>query len=189
MNFPRVVIGYHGCLEPLASDLLTGRKTVADWAASKNKWDWLGEGIYFWEHGPSRAMKWAEDKAKGKKSAKPAVVGAVIVLGNDDVLDLTDVRFAPALEEAFTILKWTFDKAGIKMPVNEAKNRKRHFLDCLVINSLFAITEIKEKYAVVRGAFEEGDPAFPGSTIRKQTHIQLAVRKPNAIRGVFKPTL
>ena len=39
-------------------------------------------------------------------------------------------------------------------------NRKRHFLDCMVINSLFAIDEISRKYGVVRGAFEEGKPAF-----------------------------
>jgi hypothetical protein len=37
MNFPRVVFGYHGCLEPLAAELLTGRKSVADWPVSRNK--------------------------------------------------------------------------------------------------------------------------------------------------------
>ena len=30
----------------------------------------------------------------------------------------------------------------------------------MVINSLFAIDEISRKYGVVRGAFEEGKPAF-----------------------------
>ena len=194
MNFPRFVFGYHGCLEPLASDLLTGRKTVADWPVSRNKWDWLGEGIYFWEHGPARAKKWAEDKAKeakvnGRKNPEPAVIGAVIALGNDDVFDLTDVRFAPALHGAFVIMDATFAKAGRKMPANETRDRQRHFLDCIIINSLFAIDEIREKYNVVRGAFEEGEPAFPGSTIKEQTHIQLAVRNPSVIRGVFKPVL
>jgi hypothetical protein len=160
---------------------------------SRNRWDWLGEGIYFWEHGPDRAWRWAEEKAgrakaKGKKHVEPAVVGAVIVLGNDDVLDLTDVRCAPALKGAFAILKATFAEVGRKMPVNETSDRKRHFLDCMVINSLFAIDDISRKYGVVRGAFEEGKPAFAGSTIKEETHIQLAVRDPRAIRGVFRPT-
>jgi len=74
------------------------------------------------------------------------------------------------------------------MPVNETSDRKRHFLDCMVINSLFAIDDISRKYGVVRGAFEEGKPAFAGSTIKEETHIQLAVRDPRAIRGVFRPT-
>jgi hypothetical protein len=194
MSFPRVVMGYHGCLEPLASDLLTGRRSIADWPVSRNKWDWLGEGIYFWEHGPARAMKWAEDRAakaraKGAKDATPAVIGAVIALGGDDVLDLTDVRFAPALKGAFTILRETYAKTGRKLPVNEATDRKRHYLDCLIINSLFVLPEVRQRFNVVRGAFEEGLPVFPGSTIKEQTHIQLAVRNPSAIRGIFRPVL
>jgi hypothetical protein len=193
MNVPRVVIGYHGCLEPLASDLLTGRKSVADWPASKNDWDWLGEGIYFWEHGPSRAKRWAENKArkvkvKGKKNAKPAVVGAIILLGSD-VLDLTDVRFAPMLAESYELLAERYRAAGLELPENEISDRKRHYLDCLVINSLFSIPDIRGKYSVVRGAFEEGEPVFPGATIRKETHIQLAVRDPSVIGGLFRPVL
>ena len=194
MSFPRFVFGYHGCLEPLASDLLAGRKTVADWPVSRNRWDWLGEGIYFWEHGPARAMLWAEEKAKrasakGRKRVEPAVVGAVIALGNDDVFDMMDVRFAPVLRKAFVAMDATFAKAGRKMPANETKDRQRHFLDCIIINSLFAIDEIREQYNVVRGAWEEGEPAFPGSTIKEQTHIQLAIRNPRVIQGLFKPVL
>jgi hypothetical protein len=192
MDFPRVVLGYHGCLEPLASDLLSGRKAVADWPVSRNKWDWLGEGIYFWEHGPARALKWAEARAKAERAkgrrVEPAVIGAIISLG-DDVLDLTDVRATSALKHTFTIMKITFEKAGRKLPENETSGYKRHSLDCIIINGLlYALKEDGKEHTVVRGAFEEGEPAFPGSTIREQTHIQLAVRKPGVIRGLFKPT-
>ena len=192
MNFPRTVIGYHGCLEPLATELLSGKKSLADWPVSRNKWDWLGEGIYFWEHGPGRAMRWAENKAKAARAKgrhdKPAVVGAIILLGNN-VMDLTNVRFAPMLARSYSVLVTRFTMFGLKLPVNEKSDRKRHNLDCLVINTLFRIPAIRDTYNVVRGAFEEGDCVFPGAIIKEETHIQLAVRDPGVICGLFKPTL
>ena len=188
MNFPRTVIGYHGCLEPLATDLLSGKMSLKDWPASRNKWDWLGEGIYFWEHGPGRAMQWAEKKAKTKGNrSKPAVVGALILLG-DNVMDLTDIRFAPMLTRSYRMLTTQFAATKTNLPENEKSSPKRHYLDCLVINNLFSFRDIDEKYDVVRGAFEEGDSVFPGSMIKEQTHIQLAVREPKVICGLFRPT-
>ena len=154
---------------------------------SRNKWDWLGEGIYFWEHGPHRALRWAEERAKVKgRHARPAVVGAVILLGSN-VMDLTDVHFAPMLAKSHTVLAARFTAARLRLPANEESNRKRHNLDCLVINTLFRIPAIRAAYSVVRGAFEEGAPVFSGSMIKEETHIQLAVRDPSVICGLFKP--
>ncbi|GAA3912214.1 hypothetical protein [Chitinophaga oryziterrae] len=39
----------------------------------------------------------------------------------------------------------------------------------------------------VRGAFMEGGPAFKGSGISKKSHVQIAVRNPNCIKGFFLP--
>ena len=64
-RFACVVLGYHGCLEPLGTRLLSGKVDVFPWPTSENTWDWLGTGIYFWEHGPSRALRWAEDTYLG----------------------------------------------------------------------------------------------------------------------------
>lgn len=66
----------------------------------------------------------------------------------------------------------------------------RH-LDCAVIN--FAIRSAEDEaegllYHTVRGAFEEGGPAFPGACVRKKTHIQVAVRDPSCIIGYFRPS-
>jgi hypothetical protein len=123
--------------------------------------------------------------AKGKK-AKPAVVGAIILLGND-VLDLADIRFTEMLGQAHELLAMRYAAAGLGLPQNEETDRKRHNLDCLVINSLLSRPIFRDQYSIVRGAFEEGDPAFPHATIRRETHIQLAVRKPSVICGLFKP--
>ena len=35
----------------------------------------------------------------------------------------------------------------------------------------------------VRGVFQEGGPAFPGSAIRRWSHVQIAVRNRSAIEG------
>jgi len=44
-------------------------------------------------------------------------------------------------------------------------------------------------YQTVRGWFTEGGPAFPGSGIERESHIQIAVRDPSCIIGVFRPIL
>ena len=67
---------------------------------------------------------------------------------------------------------------------------KRHDLDCAVINS--AITRHARRggrpIQTVRGAFLEGEPVFPGSGILRESHIQIAVRDPSCILGLFRPT-
>jgi hypothetical protein len=111
LRFARVVLGYHGCLEPLATELLNGTRPIADWQPSDNRWDWLGKGIYFWEHAPARAKRWAEAKlARSAGTGTAAVVGAVIQLG--DCFDLTDVNFTNILGEAFKEVSEDYRAAG-----------------------------------------------------------------------------
>jgi hypothetical protein len=42
-------------------------------------------------------------------------------------------------------------------------------------------------FQTVRGVFIEGGEAFPGSCIMEKSHIQIAVRDPACIIGVFQP--
>ncbi len=58
LNYQRTIFGYHGCDRAVADPVLTGRQQLGP---SSNEYDWLGSGIYFWEHGPSRALEWAEN--------------------------------------------------------------------------------------------------------------------------------
>lgn len=60
--FARVVVGYHGCTEAFAKELLLGKKPIGDWQPSQNEWDWLGHGVYFWEHAPAGALRWPREK-------------------------------------------------------------------------------------------------------------------------------
>jgi hypothetical protein len=60
-------------------------------------------------------------------------------------------------------------------------------LDRLVINELARQTDVG--FQTVRSPFLEEPPAFPGSGIRKQSHIQVAVVDRSCILGVFRPNL
>ena len=59
-------------------------------------------------------------------------------------------------------------------------------LDCSVIEYLLNYDGMPY-YDTVRGAFEEGGPAFPGAAIKKKTHIQISVRNDDCIKGFFLP--
>ncbi len=87
LKYQRTVVGYHGCDESVVGDVLLRGKNLR---ASQNDHDWLGRGIYFWEHGPERAYEWAQHS---KSVKKPAVIGAFINLGNCfDLLDTNHTR-------------------------------------------------------------------------------------------------
>jgi hypothetical protein len=179
-RFARIVLGYHGAKGGESANyskrLLLGEVSVEEWKSSENEYDWLGHGIYFWEHSPERAHRWA--------GADGIVIGAVIQLGN--CLDLTELIYTELLIESHNALKASFLKKGLPLPQNKGRELKLRNLDCLVINNL-ASSE-SEQIQTVRGAFEEGDEAFPGAALKSETHIQISVRDRGCILGIFRPT-
>ena len=184
-SFARIVVGYHGCLKPFAERVLSGGLAIKDWQPSQNPYDWLGHGIYFWEHGPARAQRWAEEKAR-TEGGEPAVVGALIQLG--ECFDLTDERNTANLAVAYDLVKSSYEAAGKQLPSNQGRTEdlKGRKLDCLVVN--YYLQEVAEiEYQTVRGVFREGDRAFDGSMLYRETHVQVAVVDPTCILGVFYP--
>jgi hypothetical protein len=99
-----LTLGFHGCDESVARRVLNGQSGLKK---SVNKYDWLGHGIYFWEHSPSRALEFAghlqkqPNRSKGS-IVKPAVIGAVIDLGY--CLDLFDYQNLLMLKNAYRAL-------------------------------------------------------------------------------------
>ncbi|WP_394842387.1 hypothetical protein LZC95_35625 [Pendulispora brunnea] len=187
MKYDRTIIAYHGCDAKVAERILRGES----FQKSQNDYDWLGEGIYFWEYGADRAMKFAEDQKKRKKVRTPAVVGALIQLGN--CFDLMDTKFTKELRLAHAMLKKIHDDQETALPENGGgtPDKKLRRLDCAVLNFYLGFLEGTKRirYDTVRCGFVEGDPAFDGSGIREQSHIQLAVRNSACIVGVFRPTI
>ena len=186
-RFARIIVGYHGCSEDFARKLLLGKQAIGNWEPSENRWDWLGKGIYFWEHSPERALRWAQERFRGRR-AIPSVVGAIVQLG--DCFDLTNEGFVEILGDSFKELTKAFEVEGRDLPKNTKAAGKRRELDCLAINHcLERLEEADRPYDSVRGAFLEGPPVFDGTTISKETHIQVAVRNRACILGVFRPNL
>ena len=186
-RFARIIVGYHGCEEEFARELLFGNRSIADWKPSDNKWDWLGSGIYFWEHSPERALRWAQERYRGR-GAKPAVIGAIVQVGQ--CFDLTNEGLTAILEGSFNELVKDFEAEELVLPTNSRGAGKLRELDCLVINDcLERLEKAGRRFDSVRGAFLEGPTVFPGTTISKETHIQVAIRNPACILGVFRPNL
>lgn len=118
-RFARCVFAYHGCTAEMATELISGARPIAAWPQSNNPYDWLGLGIYFWEHGPKRAMQWARDK----HGDSAAVVGAIIQLGR--CFDLLDVEFTMKLLPAYESQKAVAEIAGRPLPTNRGPNKDR----------------------------------------------------------------
>ena len=185
MFYDRTLLGYHGCDQATADQLLSGVAFIP----SANQYDWLGKGVYFWEYGVDRAYRFAKEALQRKGStATPAVVGAVLQLGK--CFDLLDTRNTADLAQGFTLYKKYMRQSRVPLPQNRGKlpDKKLRMLDCSVLNwYLDQLARSGTTYDTVRGCFLEGGAAFSGSKISKEAHIQIAVRNPACILGVFRP--
>lgn len=175
MRYDRRVIGYHACRKDIADRLLLEDEPFRP---SAKDWDWLGHGIYFWEYGYQRAFDWGREWPK-LRGQDVGVVGAIIQLGQ--CLDLLDTEYTRQLAE--------FAEAhvarGRALPSNRGANRAG---DYFLINAFCAATAQTERpFDTVRGLFQEGDALFPGSGLLRENHIQVVVRQPRAIVGLFRP--
>ena len=177
-----VVFGYHGCDAAVAEKLVTGR---SDLTTSASAFEWLGNGSYFWEDSPDRAKLWAEEKAKkGTHGIKrPAVVGAIIDLGN--CLNLVDSESLNLVKDAYQILR----VSDVSLPINSGKDGKARALDCAVMETLHRFREDtgKTPFDTVRSFFLEGDELYPTAGFRELDHIQICVRTSKSIKGYFLP--
>ena len=192
-HLPYFVFGFHGCDAATKEAVLRGE---AELAPSTNDYDWLGSGIYFWEQNAQRALEFAELSCANpgvytkRPIVKPAVIGAVIDLGN--CMNLMDSLHIHALKSAYDQLAAATKAGKRKMPANRGigNDRPLRELDRAVIemlHSLMAQTAGVRPYDTVRGLFLEGDAAYPGGGFREQTHIQICVRNLNCIKGYFEP--
>ena len=189
-QYQRLVLAYHGCDQKVADAVIQNGRTLTK---SEKDYDWLGSGIYFWEHGPERALEWARSQDKVKK---PAVLGAIIHLGQ--CFDLLDTRATQLLASSFEDFRSDFLKVGRPLPTNSPsprvsndKDQLLRRLDCSVLNWLMERLdddELSPTFDSVRGLFQEDEAVFEGSAIRRKSHIQIAVRNPSCIIGYFKPS-
>lgn len=187
---PQFVLGFHGCDRKVGEAILAGKERHLE--ESRNNYDWLGYGVYFWEDSPQRAMEFAEESAAGGRNSKgkikePFVLGAVINLGR--CLNLMDRTALEEVRGAHAVAVDLLKGAGTPIPTNGKDFRTRN-LDCMVFEWLHDWRTKREgcpPYDTVRGLFFEGDELYPGAGIQEKDHIQLCVRNRDCILGYFKP--
>jgi hypothetical protein len=187
---PSYVFGFHGLDESIALNILNNKTFFKH---SNNDYDWLADGIYFWENNYQRAKDYAiEAKRRDpQKIKKPFVLGTILDLKN--CLDLLDQKNIDFIHEAYRLLRQDFNAEGISLPKNKPFGKKdfdfmNRQLDCSVIRYAHEIA--KERGIVfdsVRAAFLEGRKLYPNAGFRKHNHIQIAILNPNCIKGIFLP--
>lgn len=182
------VLGYHGCDKKVGCGLLRGDP----FKPSENDYDWLGNGIYFWEANPLRGLEFARElqmrrMGKPNQITEPYVIGAVIELGN--CLDLISSIGIRAIERAHKSYMKFCGVGNVSPPQNVGGNDLllRH-LDCQVIEHLHEISEGGGivSYDTVKALFREGGPVYENSGFYEKTHVQICVRNASMIRGVFQ---
>ena len=176
------ILGYHGCDQEVGERLLAGEA----FKPSNNAYDWLGPGIYFWEANPLRGLEFAVESAPRRGSPiQPAVIGAVIELGN--CLDLTTSAGIEYVQEAHRWLVLSSRVGGLSLPRN-SKDGLRRNLDCAVITRVHEVLRESNMAPIdtVKAIFVEGRPIYPDARFYEKTHTQIAVCNPRCIRGVFR---
>ena len=190
------VLGYHGCDREVAENVVNRHSHLIP---SDTLYDWVGPGIYFWEADPLRAWEWAKERCSEGAYKQPSVVGAIIDLRN--CLDLLNRTDQGLVREAYDSLVKFYESAEVPLPKNlnskkgGDRDRRARALDCDVIKHLHGIMdyhmespdgepmELTPHFDTVRGMFTEGDELYPGAAFYHQSHVQIAVRSPDCIRG------
>lgn len=187
---PAYIFGFHGLDKEIGEAVLNGKTQLQH---SRNSYDWLGHGVYFWENSYERANQYAVQASSRINSTikQPFVIGAIIDLGN--CLDLLDKKWLDFLLVAYNELTLALQEAGKELPRNTpfGKNDfdfKKRELDCAVIRYAVELAKAENnKFDSVRAAFWEGKELYPNAGFKTQNHIQLSIINSNCIKGIFLP--
>lgn len=175
LDYNRTIVGYHGTSRSKAEDIVRRQR----FTPSENKHDWLGNGVYFWEHAPRQALWWAQRRFE----KEAAVVGSMIRLGN--CLDLLDPENARQLRAFHDELKSALEIEGKTLPNN--RNTKK-FRDCFVLEAYYKNVEennaerldsARGVYVPTPGAAQEEQGGFrlwERSWLTFDAHIQICIR-------------
>ena len=181
---PNITVGFHGC-DVSVRNSLVNLQTLPK--PSRNDYDWLGHGFYFWENNEDRALQFAKEN---KKIKNPCVLGAYIDLAN--CLDLLDSKYLNILKQAYPFLVESLGIIGEEVPKNSKGSSNDLLvrkLDCAVIETLHAINKTENilPFDTVRGVFWEGGDLYEGAGMKEKNHIQICVRNINCIKALFIP--
>jgi hypothetical protein len=190
---PGLIIGFHGCDRTVRDAIVNSQSMLYE---SNNDYDWLGNGMYFWENNQKRAFDFIQNLFSNPRQGKipikdPAVLGAVIDLGF--CLDLMDKEFIELVKQSYDTLAASFKQVNLRLtenaPLGKSKDLLLRKLDCAVIENLHLYRKRQKTrpFDSARGVFIEGDPIYHTAGFYEKSHIQLCIRNPNCIKGFFIP--
>lgn len=192
-----MVRGFHGTTMERAEQILR-----AGFEQSKNDWDWLGKGAYFFEDAPSIARDWSEQMVErlDKKgiAAKPAVVSATLNLeGCIDLLDNELVASMKLCADRLASGGALKTQHGLRLRSAESRSfviadyamplasHRYNAADCQVINALWGFLRDDGFSATsVRAPFVLGKQLYSNSFFFHETHVQIAVIERSIISDV-----
>jgi hypothetical protein len=175
-DYHRIIVGYHGTSRTVADRIVREQRFVP----SKNKHDWLGHGVYFWEYAPKQAWWWAQRRY----GVDAAVVASMLRLGN--CLDLLDPENSAQLKKFHDELEKDAIASGRSMPKNHNTKKYR---DCAVLEAYYqratdagaaAVQTARGVYVPTPGAAAEAGGGFrlwERSWLTFDAHIQICVRE------------
>ena len=99
------VTGYHGTSREAADRMLR-----EGFRASRNEWDCLGDGVYFFEDAPIHAWDWAREQ----HGSEAAVLQADVQLR--DCVDLKDIGWSRFLADVYDRFLAEWKAKGIPLP-------------------------------------------------------------------------
>jgi len=166
-----IVIGYHGTRLNYVEKILRDGFNL-----SKNEYDWLGDGVYFFQDGYLLAKEWSYKLHK----ENGVVMGAKINL--ESCMDLVDSGWSKFLSAIHDEL---VNKIKDDNSVPPYQSKGAHRLDRAVIN--YAVASLEKsghKISSVRAPFHEGDPLYPNSALFSKSHVQIVVRDVSIISDI-----
>lgn len=88
-----------------------------------------------------------------------------------------------------SVLKNTDHKIPVNRTVHNSSDILIRELDCAVIENVHKTRkeENLQAFDSVHGVFVEGNELYPGAGFNEKNHIQICIRNPNCIKGLFVP--
>lgn len=178
-DYHRTVVGFHGTSLARATSIV---QRSSWFTPSRNDFDWLGHGVYFWEHAPLRAWEWA--RSKYAERTKIAVLGAMIRLGR--CFDLLEPANARLLERLHRQYGTAAEEAG-ELPRRNANAKK--YLDCATMQYACQVFEDEDRpLDTIRAVFVPSgrkERLWERSGLFHNAHIQLCVRNVDCVLGAW----
>lgn len=169
----KIIYGYHGTSVIAAESILK-----VGFKQSVNEYDWLGDGVYFFQDAPKMAWSWARRHHRDNAS----VIKAKINL--DDCMDFLDIEWASFLPKMHDAFLKQLKLANKEIP---RQTSGAHRLDRSVINyTIGVLAEQNINIRCVRGIFGEGKPLYPNSALLENSHIQIVIRDNMLIDEIWR---